>query len=651
MPLSNPFLYGATGAGDPSLPAGTVDQFGNILPGAFGPGLGGTVGTDIPTAMSALGAWVGRGFHAPAPPATTTSWDLAPPSGNGLNMNGVNINGIVGPESGGNSYAANPRSSATGLGQFLDKTWNDADLKKRAGYANVPDAQWKALKTGPNGVAAQLAMTAAYAQRNSEHWQNKYGTAPTQGQVYGMHFLDGGGFTDLVDKAGKDPSADAAAIFPAAAEANPNIFYKDPKTRKQPLGAAELVAKLQRIGGDIDPFTAPSLQQVDPAALAGMIPNPSHPVLLPSAPVPRIGDVPARPAEAPIDVQGWMHELKQFAPKSFNADDANKGRVGAVLAGLAQGAASADARKGVGNMLAAMGAGAGRVATVWDQDVKAKKETMDEAQRLFELGVARQGLDLGEKNRQIGTKNIEAQWEDQRDKVFNSYKDNVSQWTADNQKFLHDNGLENEYLHNMQQAQTDRARVAIQATEFNTQLTNKQLTDQGDLDLKRFLFNDEKTSQAATEGNIRTAQSIYNTVGLNPKIALENAKTDPVGMNGLQAGIYIAAKNKTAAIGSLAREVVLTGRWDLLPPSLQKSLPMVAKQDPQLAMAKVAEALNMAEADPKTKGSALGVAKALAGQGSPVGTMFMHFAQPGGGVPQPTSMPLAAGPPPVPVGG
>lgn len=646
--MANPFLF--TGAGDPSLPAGSAPG-GNVALNGISPAFGGVIGTDPLTALSTLGAWVGRGFQpAPVAPAPV-DWSFgAPQQGNPLNMGGVNVSGIVGPESGGNPFAANPRSSATGLGQFLDSTWNNADLKKRAGYANVPDAQWKKLKSGPDGIAAQLAMTAAYAQRNAEHWTNKYGTAPTQGQVYGMHFLDGGGFTDLVDKAGKDPTADAAAIFPAAAEANPSIFYKDPKTRKQPLGAAELVDKLQRIGGDIQPFTSPDLAHVDPNAMMGMIPDPQHPILLPTIPVPRMGELPARPAEAPINVQGWMDTLKQFAPKSFNEEDANKGRVGAVLAGIAKGASTADARLGVGNMLAAMGAGAGAVATAWDQGVKAKKETMDDAQRLFELGVARQGLELGETNRQIGNRNIEAQWEDQRDKVFNSYKDNVNEYNATTQKFLHDNGLENEYLHSLQQAQIDRARIGIQATEFNTQLTNQQLTGQSELDLKRFLFNDEKTSQAATEGNIRMAQQIYNTIGLNPKVALENAKTDPVGMNALQAGIYIAAKNKQAALGSLAREVVLTGRWDLLPPSLAKTLPMVAKQDPQAAMAKAAEGLNMAEADPKTKGSALIVAKALAGQGSPVGAMFMHFAQPGS-MPAPTSIPLAADTPPAPVGG
>lgn len=582
-------------------------------------------GTGVPqpsdplTELHNIGAFMARGGQPVPPPTPSVDWAFKTAAP-------LNVGGIVSAESGGNANARNPNSSAGGLGQFLIDTWKDPDLKKRAGYGKVDPATWAQLRVGPAGADAQMAMTQAYAQRNSEKWGQKFGTPPTPGQLYGMHFLDGDGFISLVDKAASDPSANAAAMFPEAAKANASVFYKDPRKRAQPRSAAELVDEIQRRGGDTDPFTMPALQGVNPQQAASMMPLPGRPTLanLPNAP--KMGNVPARPTEEQIPVEGWMASLRQFAPKSFDEKAANEGRVGAVLAGIAKGASSVDARQGVGAMLAAMGAGAGQVQTAWAQNVKAEQKTADEAVRLFELGVAKQGLDWQGQNIGTRNRNLEKRWEDQRDRVLTSYTNEKNQFDVDTQEYLRNNGLENEYTRDVFAAKTARARVALQATEFNTGLANQQITGQKELDLKRFLFEDEKTAKQLSDGNMKVVQGMAKSVGINPGLAIQ--QKDHVGINALQGMAYIAAKNKPAAINALAREIVLSQRWDLIAKDKQAEIQGVAKQDPELAAVRVGRALNEAEADPKHRGTVLALAKTMAGSGLPLATTFMQWAQP-----------------------
>lgn len=567
-------------------------------------------------AVGKLGALTARGGQPPAPATGPVDWSLAAP--------------IISAESGGNPNARNPNSTAAGLGQFLEKTWGDPDLKQRAGFGRVDPKTWAQLRVGPAGTQAQTAMTQAYAQRNSEQWGAKYGTPPTPGQLYGMHFLDAPGFMSLVDKAATDPSADAAAMFPDAAKANASIFYKDVKTRRQPRSAAELVEEIQRRGGDTAPWTMPTLHGVDPNAAMGMMPMPSRPVHV-DLPTPPKMDMPGpRPTEEQVPVQAWLDQLRQFAPKAFDEKAANEGRVGAVLAGIAKGAASVDARQGVGAMLAAMGAGAGQVQTAWVQNVKAEQKVADEAVRLFELGIARQGLELQGQNKDIRFRNADRRYQDQRDRVFTQFTNDKSAWETTTQEYLRNNGLDNEYGRDVFAAKQAKARVGLQATEFNVGITNEQISGQQQLDLKRFLFEDEKSARALTDGNMKVVQGMANSVGLNPALAVQNK--DHVAMNALQGMAYIAAKNKPAAINALGREIVMAQRWDLLSPAKAKEIQALAKHDPELAAAAVGRNLNQAEADPKSRGTTLALAKIMAGSGLPLATTFLQWAQPTGSV-------------------
>jgi hypothetical protein len=75
------------------------------------------------------------------------------------------VDQIIGVESGGNPNARNPKSSAAGLGQFIDSTWLSTLAKHRPDLIEGKSREeLLSLKSDP-----QLSrdMTAAYAADNS----------------------------------------------------------------------------------------------------------------------------------------------------------------------------------------------------------------------------------------------------------------------------------------------------------------------------------------------------------------------------------------------------------------------------------------------------------------------------------------------------
>lgn len=556
---------------------------------------------------------------AKAPTSTAAPWEFNVPT------SGPNISGIVGAESGGNPNAKNPYSTAAGLGQFIQGTWMDADLRKRAGFDKIDDKTWESLRQGEAGIPAQLAMTQAYAQRNAETWEKRYSRAPDAGQLYGMHFLDAQPFIYLTEAAAATPQADASKMFPEAAKANPSVFYKD-KARKQPRNAAELYAEITRRGGGAqsnDPWTFPQLQGLDPQQMMGMIPNPTrpNPVSLPNAP--QMALSPDRPAEEQVDIASQLALLQQFAPKPFDAAEANKGRLPAVLAGIAQGAANADG--GWGDILAGIGAGAGKAGAAWDAQTKEEKKAAEEAQRLFGLSMAKLNIDLQGENRGVRNRNAERKWQDGRDKVVTEFQNAQAQWETKTKEYLINQGLDQQYLRDLDAAKMMRARVGLSALEQNTEFQNAQATGQQGLDLKRYIFENEEGGKAITDAQAKTVNTMLSGIGVDPKLAV--ARKDTVGLNAMQAAHYIASNNKTAALNALGMEMAYTGRMDLLPEGkVRNEIAALSKQSPELAGAALGRLLNEGEAaDP---GSALTWAKTMAANGYPVGQLFLrHLKQ------------------------
>jgi hypothetical protein len=126
------------------------------------------------------------------------------------------VDSIIGVESGGNPSATNPRSSASGLGQFIDGTWLATIRQARPDLAQgKSDAELLALKTDPQ---LSREMTEAYANQNQAILQ-KNGLPVTPGTTYLAHFAGPQGAVKVLQA---EPSAMAGDVLgPAVVKANP----------------------------------------------------------------------------------------------------------------------------------------------------------------------------------------------------------------------------------------------------------------------------------------------------------------------------------------------------------------------------------------------------------------------------------------------
>lgn len=123
---------------------------------------------------------------------------------------------IINAESGGETNATNPNSSATGPGQFINSTWLDLIGKYRPDLAQGKSpAQILALRSDPD-VSSQ--MVRAYANENTNILGNA-GLPATAGNLYLAHFAGPGGAVNVLKA---DPSTPVSQILsPQAVAANP----------------------------------------------------------------------------------------------------------------------------------------------------------------------------------------------------------------------------------------------------------------------------------------------------------------------------------------------------------------------------------------------------------------------------------------------
>ncbi|HEV2365808.1 MAG TPA: transglycosylase SLT domain-containing protein [Caulobacteraceae bacterium] len=137
-----------------------------------------------------------------------------------------------------------PTSSAAGLFQFIDQTWLAAVKRYGAahGYARYaalvrecPDGRF--APAGPGARAAldalrldprAASLLAADMALDQARWlKTRLGRPPTPGEVYAAHFLGAEGAAKLILAARSEPQAEAQALFPEAAKANPTLFFAD----------------------------------------------------------------------------------------------------------------------------------------------------------------------------------------------------------------------------------------------------------------------------------------------------------------------------------------------------------------------------------------------------------------------------------------
>ena len=150
---------------------------------------------------------------------------------------------IIGAESGGNATAKNPRSSATGAGQFISSTWLDVIRRHRPDLAGLPPAQVLGLRNDP-GLSRE--MTAAYASDNAAMLQSA-GYDPTPGNQYLAHFAGPAGAKSVL---GADPSTPVSQVLPASSiQANPFLA---------PMTAGDLMGwAAKKVGGAAPTMTMP----------------------------------------------------------------------------------------------------------------------------------------------------------------------------------------------------------------------------------------------------------------------------------------------------------------------------------------------------------------------------------------------------------
>jgi hypothetical protein len=127
-------------------------------------------------------------------------------------------------ESGGDPTATNPRSSAGGVGQFIDSTWLDQIRQVRPDLAaGKSSSELLAMKTDPQYADLQRDVLRNFTQRNADTLKAS-GFDVNPGNLYLAHFAGPAGATSIL---GSDPSTPIERVMGAnAIQANPFLMGK-----------------------------------------------------------------------------------------------------------------------------------------------------------------------------------------------------------------------------------------------------------------------------------------------------------------------------------------------------------------------------------------------------------------------------------------
>jgi hypothetical protein len=180
-------------------------------------------------------------------------------------------------------------SSATGLFQFIEQTWLGMmkEAGKALGFGRYADAITEtgsgrfvvadpAMRREIMGLrkdpATSAALGGAFTQQNAAILSQSLGRKPTDGELYIAHFFGPASAAKVIRAATSHPSANAAEMFPAAAQANHSIFYTRQGRPRSIAGVYhELVRRYQVAHASTGVRTA--LASAAPAAAPGFFPS------------------------------------------------------------------------------------------------------------------------------------------------------------------------------------------------------------------------------------------------------------------------------------------------------------------------------------------------------------------------------------------
>ena len=140
---------------------------------------------------------------------------------------------IAGAESTFKTDAQAGTSSATGLFQFTESTWNYLTKKSYPELGYKPSDRKDATKSA--------TVASRYIKTIQEVLTKALGAAPSLGQIYLGYFMGPTGARSFLKALKENASQFGAKLFPNQAKANKNLFYKDGK----PLTLQETLDKLE----------------------------------------------------------------------------------------------------------------------------------------------------------------------------------------------------------------------------------------------------------------------------------------------------------------------------------------------------------------------------------------------------------------------
>ncbi len=127
------------------------------------------------------------------------------------------LDAIADAESNGNPWARASTSTARGLFQFTQGTWDAMVGKYGQAYGISKEDIFN-----PN---AQRIMATLLTQENAQQLMNQTGKMPDEGDLYLAHFLGPSRASLVIRQQGSQLLA--SSLFPDAARSNPSIFFKD----------------------------------------------------------------------------------------------------------------------------------------------------------------------------------------------------------------------------------------------------------------------------------------------------------------------------------------------------------------------------------------------------------------------------------------